>query len=86
MAIVGLGWLAGREGAGNGGDGVGIMLYLETPAPDTLDLLRRIQALPEFVRMRLVGGTSLALQLGHRMSVDLDFFGDWPVGSGLLTA
>lgn len=25
--------------------------------------------------MRLVGGTSLALQYGHRMSVDLDFFG-----------
>lgn len=26
--------------------------------------------------MRLVGGTSLALQYGHRTSVDLDFFGD----------
>ena len=25
--------------------------------------------------MRLVGGTSLALQYGHRKSVDLDFFG-----------
>jgi len=25
--------------------------------------------------MRLVGGTSLALQYGHRRSVDLDFFG-----------
>ena len=25
--------------------------------------------------MRLVGGTSLALQYGHRTSVDLDFFG-----------
>lgn len=25
--------------------------------------------------MRLVGGTSLALQYGHRQSVDLDFFG-----------
>jgi len=27
--------------------------------------------------MRLVGGTALALQLGHRNSVDLDFFGEW---------
>ena len=26
--------------------------------------------------MRLVGGTSLALQYGHRRSIDLDFFGD----------
>jgi predicted nucleotidyltransferase component of viral defense system len=25
--------------------------------------------------MRLVGGTALALQLGHRLSIDLDFFG-----------
>lgn len=24
---------------------------------------------------RLVGGTALALQIGHRKSVDLDFFG-----------
>ena len=27
---------------------------------------------------RLVGGTALALQLGHRRSVDLDFFGTVP--------
>ncbi|WP_320788872.1 nucleotidyl transferase AbiEii/AbiGii toxin family protein [Prevotella sp.] len=27
--------------------------------------------------MRLVGGTALALQYGHRQSVDLDFFGKW---------
>ena len=29
---------------------------------------------PELNSFRLVGGTSLALQLGHRTSVDLDFF------------
>ncbi len=29
-----------------------------------------------FHPMRLVGGTSLALQYGHRQSIDLDFFGD----------
>jgi predicted nucleotidyltransferase component of viral defense system len=29
--------------------------------------------------MRLVGGTSLALQYGHRQSVDLDFFGQLTV-------
>ena len=28
-----------------------------------------------FKDLRLVGGTALALQIGHRMSVDLDFFG-----------
>ena len=31
--------------------------------------------IPELEGMRLVGGTSLALQYGHRRSVDLDFFG-----------
>ena len=31
---------------------------------------------PLFQEMRLVGGTSLALQYGHRRSIDLDFFGD----------
>ena len=28
-----------------------------------------------FHEMRLVGGTALALQYGHRNSIDLDFFG-----------
>lgn len=31
---------------------------------------------PAFDDMRLVGGTALALQYGHRQSIDLDFFGD----------
>jgi hypothetical protein len=30
---------------------------------------------PEFEELYLVGGTSLALQLGHRISVDIDLFG-----------
>ncbi len=51
------------------------MLHLQTVLPDTLELLKRITAQPEMQGMRLVGGTSLALQYGHRQSVDLDFFG-----------
>ncbi len=53
------------------------MLYLETVQPDTLGLLKRIQALPLLSETRLVGGTALALQLGHRKSIDLDIFGEW---------
>ena len=30
----------------------------------------------EFSNMRLVGGTALALQIGHRKSIDLDLFGE----------
>ena len=51
------------------------MLSLQTIAPDTLELLKRIAALPQTQGLRLVGGTALALQYGHRQSIDLDFFG-----------
>ncbi len=51
------------------------MLQLQTILPDTLELLKKLSSQPEMQGMRLVGGTSLALQYGHRQSVDLDFFG-----------
>ena len=51
------------------------MLHYQTIRPGTLELLKQLQPLPELAGTRLVGGTALALQLGHRSSVDLDFFG-----------
>ncbi|MBR1799002.1 MAG: nucleotidyl transferase AbiEii/AbiGii toxin family protein [Bacteroidales bacterium] len=51
------------------------MLQLQTITPDTLELLKEIASRPEMQGLRLVGGTALALQYGHRQSVDLDFFG-----------
>ena len=51
------------------------MLHYETILPDTLELLKVLQSKPELQSLRLVGGTALALQYGHRQSVDLDFFG-----------
>lgn len=51
------------------------MLSYQTIKPDTLELLRRLMAEPLFSQTRLVGGTALALQIGHRSSVDLDLFG-----------
>ncbi len=51
------------------------MLHLETIESNTLELLRKLQSLYIFKNSRLVGGTALALQLGHRKSVDLDLFG-----------
>ena len=54
------------------------MLHIETIEPATLELLKKIQSIPEFQGTRLVGGTALALQIGHRQSVDLDFFGIVP--------
>lgn len=51
------------------------MLHYETIIPETHSLLEKLSALPVLKDVRLVGGTALALQLGHRTSVDLDFFG-----------
>ena len=51
------------------------MLSYATVEPRTLEILRAIMSVAIFSQTRLVGGTSLALQLGHRKSIDLDFFG-----------
>lgn len=54
------------------------MLSLQTVDPHTLELLRAMMAEPLFADLRLVDGTALALQYGHRKSVDLDLFGKMP--------
>lgn len=51
------------------------MLSIQAITPNALELLKTLSARPELNELRLVGGTSLALQYGHRQSVDLDFFG-----------
>lgn len=51
------------------------MLHYETIHPTTLELLKTLMSQEELKDLRLVGGTSLALQYGHRQSIDLDFFG-----------
>ncbi|GHT11768.1 hypothetical protein AGMMS4956_05310 [Bacteroidia bacterium] len=55
------------------------MLQTITLAERTLVLLKQLQQLPVLKDFRLVGGTALALQLGHRKSIDLDFFGNTSV-------
>ena len=52
------------------------MLSYKTIEFHTLELLKELMAEPLFASLRLVGGTALALQYGHRNSIDLDFFGD----------
>jgi len=54
------------------------MLSLRAIEPHTLELLRKLSANPLLASARLVGGTSLALQYGHRKSIDLDFFSSYP--------
>ena len=53
--------------------------------PETLDLLQRLQQDPALDGFILVGGTSLALQIGHRFSIDLDLFTMEPFDTHLLS-
>ena len=51
------------------------MLYYKTVHTETLGLLKKLQNVDIFKSLRLVGGTALALQIGHRVSDDIDLFG-----------
>ena len=50
------------------------MLYTTTVDNITLAILKELMAEKSLGDFVLVGGTALALQIGHRKSVDLDFF------------
>ena len=50
------------------------MLQTQTVEPSTLELLKKLQQEPLLATFNLVGGTALALRIGHRKSVDLDLF------------
>jgi hypothetical protein len=56
-------------------------LYWNTVDPTLKKLLLDLMASPVFSQFRLVGGTALASQLGHRKSVDIDLFTDAPYQS-----
>ena len=56
-------------------------LHYETVTPLLKKVLDEIMANPIFEPFYLVGGTSLSLRLGHRVSVDIDLFTNAPYGS-----
>jgi len=51
-------------------------LYLNTVSTNLLETLTQLMRMEELNPFRLVGGTALSLQLGHRISVDIDLFTD----------
>jgi len=62
-------------------------MYPETLYPKTKQILDKIKSLPILSQFYLSGGTALSLQLGHRKSVDLDFFSaDFPKRDLILQA
>lgn len=56
--------------------------HWEALTPETRDALRIAGRLPFISEFYLAGGTGLALHLGHRFSVDLDFFSADPQAVG----
>ena len=59
------------------------MLQTQTVVPELMELLKKIMSEKTFSNFNLVGGTSLALQMGHRNSVDIDLFGNSEINSEL---
>jgi len=53
------------------------MLFKNTIQSSTLELLRELQSSPALNSFHLAGDTSLALQIGHRRSIDLDLFSQY---------
>lgn len=52
------------------------MLQTQTVVPKLMELLNKIMSEKLFSDFNLVGGTALALQIGHRNSIDIDLFGN----------
>jgi Nucleotidyl transferase AbiEii toxin, Type IV TA system len=52
------------------------MLQTQTVNAELLDLLNKLMAFDIFKGFNLVGGTALALINGHRISIDIDLFGN----------
>ena len=56
------------------------MLYYKTVNNLLKEGLLQLMVAKEFDNFRLVGGTSLSLQMGHRESIDIDLFSDVEYG------
>ncbi len=58
------------------------MIHLEALTSEAKPLFPKLSF---FTGFYLAGGTSIALQLGHRISVDFDMFSPEPIAAKLLT-
>lgn len=50
------------------------MLYKETVSTEMWELLQKLMKDEKLKDFNLVGGTALSLQIGHRLSIDIDLF------------
>lgn len=61
-------------------------MFTKTLLPNTLRAIKQAAQIADFQTVYLAGGTALALQIGHRISVDLDFFTTKNFDERILTA
>jgi len=57
------------------------MLEKNTVAPGVLELLKKLMKEEALTSFCLADGTALALQIGHRISIDIDLFSESPFNS-----
>lgn len=57
------------------------MIYREALAPDGENIFPRLKLFKDYY---LAGGTALALQIGHRQSIDFDLFSNESLKAGLI--
>jgi hypothetical protein len=60
------------------------MLHYKSVEKQTMDLLKELMEDNLLKNFLLVGGTALALKLGHRLSIDIDLFTNQPFDSSHL--
>lgn len=53
------------------------MLQIQAVEPSTLELIRELQSKDYLKDFFLVGGTALALNIGHRKSIDIELFSNF---------
>lgn len=56
-------------------------MHLEALSKENKDVFKKLNKFSDFY---LAGGTALALQIGHRISIDFDFFNDKEIDKNLL--
>ena len=60
------------------------MLHKETVSDTLFKTAQQLATIPELKLFRMVGGTAIALQLGHRKSIDIDLFSNDAVNKSLI--
>lgn len=60
------------------------MIYKNIAKAELIEVAQKLCSIEELNSFRIVGGTAIALQIGHRDSIDIDFFSNEKVGKNII--